>query len=73
MNWNLEGQHISGLYLDKFHINGRVELSRVKYGGGVSHHVVLDRPITVYGAQRDRVIVDHEHVTGVYSQSRRAQ
>ena len=65
--WNLEGMTVSGLYLENFHINGRVELSRVCYGGRVNHTVVLDRPIEVYGSQRERVILDHENVLTVRS------
>jgi hypothetical protein len=34
-NWNLEGLNVWGMYLDMFPVSGRVELSRVKYGGGV--------------------------------------
>jgi hypothetical protein len=37
----------------------------VTYGGGISHHVVLDNPINVYGAVRDRVILEAECVKGV--------
>jgi hypothetical protein len=48
-----------------FPVTGRVELSRVKYGGGVSHHVVLDTPIEVFSKIRDRVILDHENVVRV--------
>jgi hypothetical protein len=46
--------------MSEFRVSGRVEQSRVRYGGGVSHHVVLDAPVTVYGAVRDRVILEHE-------------
>jgi hypothetical protein len=67
MNWNLEGLTITGTYLETFPIVGKVELSRVKYGGGVSHHIVLDQPIEVFGDMRDRVILDHRDVTSVKS------
>lgn len=59
MNWNLEGMRVWGTYLDTFPVVGRVELSRVKYGGDISHHIILDEPIKVFGAERDRVILDH--------------
>ena len=65
MNWNLEGLTVKGMYMGDFPVTGRVELSRVKYGGGVSHHVVLDTPIEVFSAIRDRVILDHENVVRV--------
>jgi len=67
MSWNLEGLTVSGTYLDMFPVKGKVELSRVKYGGGVCHTVVLESPITVFNAVRDRVILDHEAVTRVQS------
>lgn len=62
MNWNLESHRVHAKYLGRFPIVGIVELSRVKYGGGVSHHVMLDNPIIVYGAERDRVIIDHQDI-----------
>ena len=65
MSWNLEGLRVSGLYMDEFPVSGRVRLSRVKYGGGVTHHVDLDEPILVYGAVRDSVILEHELVEQV--------
>ena len=66
-NWNLEGSHVTGLYIGMFPISGRVELSRVKYGGGVQHTVVLDEAIEVYSVVRDRVLLDHENVVRVRS------
>ena len=65
--WNLEGLRVEGLYMGEFPVEGRVELSRVRYGGGVSHHVVLESPVTVYGAVRDRVILEHKFVEKVMS------
>ena len=65
MMWNLEGMRVTGTYLDLFHVAGKVETSRVKYGGGVCHHIVLDNPITVFQAIRDRVILDHKDITQV--------
>ena len=66
-NWNLEGLRVTGLYMGVFPISGRVELSRVKYGGGVQHTVVLDEAIQVYSAVRDRVLLNHENVNRVRS------
>ncbi|NBP69710.1 MAG: hypothetical protein EBR30_02985 [Cytophagia bacterium] len=65
--WNLEGLQVKGLYMGSIPVAGRVELSRVKYGGEVSHHVVLESPVTVYGAVRDRVILEHKFVEKVMS------
>ena len=65
--WNLEGMRIEGIYLGEFEVYGKVELSRVKYGGGVVHTVVLDDPIEVYGRTADRVLVDHENIMRVRS------
>jgi hypothetical protein len=67
MSWNLENLSVEGLYMGEFPVRGSVELSRVKYGGEVSHHVVLQEPITVYGAIRDRVILENKFVTRVFS------
>jgi hypothetical protein len=63
--WNLEGMRVFGMYLETFPVTGIVSLSRVKYGGGVCHTVVLDNPIEVFGATRERVILDHEQVERV--------
>jgi hypothetical protein len=65
--WNLEGLEVSGLYMGEFPVIGVVELSRVKYGGEVSHHVALTTPIVVYGATRDRVILEHKFIETVRS------
>jgi hypothetical protein len=46
-------------------VTGRVQQSRVQYGGTVSHHVVLDESVTVYGSIRDRVILEHQYVEQV--------
>ncbi len=63
--WVLEGLTVTGLYLDDIPVQGVVSLSRVKYGGEVSHHVQLDKPIKVYGALRDTVILDHKQIQTV--------
>lgn len=67
MSWNLEGLAVEASYLD-IPVVGKVTLSRVKYGGGISHHVELfnsikDGPIA--RTKGDVVIVDHESVTRV--------
>ena len=65
--WHLESFKVSAIYLDTFPVSGTVTLSRVKYGGDVCHHIKLDSPITVYGAVRDVVIIDHKHIQTVSS------
>lgn len=65
--WNLEGEKVKGMYLNQFPVEGLVELSRVKYGGRVCHTVVLESPLQVYGATRERVILDHSEVTQIVS------
>jgi hypothetical protein len=63
--WNLEGMQVVGMYMNDIAVSGTVDLSRVKYGGEVSHHVVLDNPINVYGAIRERVILNHSEIVQV--------
>lgn len=65
MSWNLEKMWVKATYMGEFPVAGRVELSRVAFGGDVKHTVVLDAPITVYGAVRDRVIVEHRFIERV--------
>jgi hypothetical protein len=65
MNWNLEGLNIEATYLETFPVSGVVELSRVAYGGRVNHHIKLDNAINVYGAERDRVIIEHSQIERV--------
>ena len=62
MSWNLEGMRVEATYLDEFPVSGIVTLSRVAYGGRVNHHIALTHPITVYGAVRDCVIIEHAQV-----------
>ena len=63
--WNLEGKRVVGKYMGTFVVQGIVELSRVQYGGEVAHHIQLDQPIEVYGAVRERVILEHKYVERV--------
>ena len=72
MSWNLEGLAVEAVYLGDFPVSGLVVQSRVTYGGGVVHTVVLDTPITIYGSDRERVIVDHSSVTRVLSHHNQA-
>jgi len=61
----LDGRYVTGMYMGDYPVSGTVRLSRVKYGGGMSHHVTLNRPITVHGAVRDSIILDAKEILGV--------
>lgn len=63
--WNLDGMTVTANYMGEFPITGKVRLSRVKYGGVVSHHIDLDSPIEVYGSIRESVIIDHSDIVKV--------
>jgi hypothetical protein len=63
--WDYTGMKVFGEYMNEFPVTGRVESSRVAYGGDVKHTVVLDDPITVYGSVRDRVILEHKQIVQV--------
>lgn len=67
--WNLEGLSIEAKYLDEFLVSGKVESSRVAYGGKVKHTVVLNEPLAMRWRSEpaERLIVDHEMVMRVYS------
>jgi hypothetical protein len=61
----LDGKRIIGMYMGDFAVSGTVRLSRVRYGGGMAHHVTLDNPINVFGAVRDSIMLDESEVKGV--------
>jgi hypothetical protein len=63
--WNLEGMWVEATYLDQFKVKGKVEHSRIKYGGGIFHMVVLEKPITIYGAVRERLMLNHKYIARV--------
>ena len=68
--WNLTGMQVKGNYLGDIEVAGKVTLSRVEYGGNVSHHIKLDKAFDAgYGnirrAAGDVVIVDHKYITEV--------
>ena len=67
MSWNLEGMNVAGLYMGSFPVAGRVESSRVKYGGGVEHTVVLSEPLSMpwRSEPATRVLLEHKFVTTV--------
>lgn len=66
--WNYEGLKVYGNYLD-VPVSGRVELSRVAYGGIVKHTVVLDEPISLpwRTGLTDRVILEMSMIERVSS------
>lgn len=61
----LDGKRIVGMYMGEYPVSGTVYLSRVKYGGGMAHHVTLDNPIMVFGAVRDSIMLDETEIKGV--------
>ena len=64
--WDYTGMVVSGQYMGDIPVTGRVEMSRVKYGGGICHTVVLKESIEIYGNIRDRVIIDHENIERIF-------
>ena len=58
MDWNLEGKRVFGYYLDEFPVTGVVSESRVKYGGKLSHTVVLEKPIFINGTMRNQLLLE---------------
>lgn len=64
-DWNLEGKRVVGMYMGDFAVSGVVYLSRVKYGGGLTHHIKLDNNITVYNRVADHVILNQEELIKV--------
>lgn len=70
MEWNLETQGIRAKYLGGDECVGIVMESRVKYGGGVQHRVLLTKPFTFLGTVKEAgtmVLIDHEEVQQVFS------
>lgn len=65
--WNLEGMTVTGKYLGDDVVTGVVEMSRVAYGGGVKHTIVLDKPIQFRWRSEPstRLILDHENIIQV--------
>jgi len=64
--WNLEGMTVTGNYYD-VPVKGRIELSRVAYGGSIKHTVVLETPIQLRWRTEPttRVILDHTEILTV--------
>jgi len=58
--WDLTGKIIHGIYLKKYRYSGKVVISRVAYGGRIKHTVELFEPITIFGEQRTRIVIEQE-------------
>ena len=63
--WNLEGHTIEGLYIGDYVVQGKVENSRVKYGGKVQHQLIFEAPVMIGRHYREGVVLDHEQVIRV--------
>jgi len=61
----LDGRRVVGMYMGDYPVSGIVRLSRIKYGGGMSHHVTLNSPIEVFGAIRESIILEASEIKGV--------
>ena len=64
-DFNLKNMIVTGKYMGEFPVTGKVRLSRVKYGGEVSHHIDLIEPIEIYGSIRESVILNHFEIETV--------
>jgi hypothetical protein len=64
-DWVLEGHVVEGVYLGEHRVRGQVVESRVKYGGGIQHTVVLEAPIVIYSKERERILLNHKELTHV--------
>ena len=68
MNRNLQGMTVVGLYMGEFPVKGLCTLSRVKYGGGITHHITLDEGFEGGYCRRDAgegIILDNRDVERV--------
>ena len=67
--WDLEGLRIEAKYMGDHPVSGRVESSRVRYGGEVIHTVVLDEPIKFRWRSEpaERLLIEHKFVERVMS------
>ena len=66
MNYNLEGLYVTGKYMGEIPVTGKVRLSRVKYGGDITHHIDLVEPVLVYGSIRESVILNYTDIETVF-------
>lgn len=67
--WDYTGLTVTGLYLNDVKVTGKVESSRVAYGGTVKHTVVLDEPVVLPWRKEpaDRLILDMKDILQVRS------
>ncbi len=68
MNWNLQGMTVVGHYMGDIPVRGLCTLSRVKYGGGISHHITLDEGFDAGFTKREAgegIILDNQDVERV--------
>jgi len=59
MSWNKTGRTMSGSYMGRPY-TGRVVMSRVKYGGTVSHLIELFSPIRISNEDRKMIVVNDD-------------
>ena len=69
MGWVLEGMRVWGNYHGA-DVSGVVTHSRVKYGGGVSHHITVDEGFSTCEGRISRkagesIILDHSAIERV--------
>ena len=62
MNWNLEGQTVTGHYVSTFLVTGTVIESYIMLGGRVKHSIQLNEPTEILGSIRKIVILKHEEL-----------
>ena len=62
INWNLQGQTVTGHYVSTFLVTGTVINSYVLLGGRVKHSVQLNEPTEILGSIREIVVLSHEEI-----------
>jgi hypothetical protein len=62
INWNLQGQTVTGRYVSTFLVTGTVINSYVLLGGRVKHSVQLNEPTEILGSIREIVVLSHEEI-----------
>lgn len=65
MSWIKDGKKIVGEYYGQ-NYSGIVVNTRVCYGTDIQYTVELDKPITVFGGIRERILVRKEKDYGSY-------
>jgi hypothetical protein len=62
INWNLQGQTVTGNYVSTFPVTGTVINSYVLLGGRVKHSIQLNEPTEILGSIREIVVLSHEEI-----------